>query len=100
MCSPETLEKFHKFLNTEEATQICSQFHTDIWQSGCQVMWYEEYKPGYWKRVPIQDYPLGLHVSSKFSSEGESINNLVMIAVEVQKLPRVRSGDRLSYQFY
>ncbi|PYH98942.1 hypothetical protein BO71DRAFT_343732 [Aspergillus ellipticus CBS 707.79] len=39
MCSPETLETFHKFLNTEEATQICSQFHTDIWQSGCQVMW-------------------------------------------------------------
>lgn len=39
MCSPETLENFHDFLTTNEATQICCRFHTDIWQPGCQVMW-------------------------------------------------------------
>ncbi|PYH92910.1 hypothetical protein BO71DRAFT_451091 [Aspergillus ellipticus CBS 707.79] len=39
MCSPETLENFHNFLTISEATQICSRFHSDIWQPGCQVMW-------------------------------------------------------------
>lgn len=39
MCSPETVEKLHDFLTPNEASQICNQFHGDVWQPGCQVMW-------------------------------------------------------------